>query len=119
MRALRYDGELRLDAAASAPVLKGDEALLKIRRAGICNTDLEPASSVTNLLPKSQKARQSGSGGAWLARSMWCAECVIFVWRTSLANAVTVEQWAFTIIPARLRNICRCQCVICILCRTL
>jgi threonine dehydrogenase-like Zn-dependent dehydrogenase len=41
MRALRYDGELRLDAAASAPVLKGDEALLKIRRAGICNTDLE------------------------------------------------------------------------------
>jgi threonine dehydrogenase-like Zn-dependent dehydrogenase len=41
MRALIYDGDLRLDEAASQPVPTGDEVLLKIRRAGICNTDLE------------------------------------------------------------------------------
>lgn len=41
MRALIYDGQLRLDPNAADPVLQGDQALLKIRRAGICNTDLE------------------------------------------------------------------------------
>lgn len=41
MRALVYDGQLRVDRAAPEPQLEGDQALLKIRRAGICNTDLE------------------------------------------------------------------------------
>ncbi len=41
MRALLYEDELRLDEAVSLPALQGDEARLKIRRAGICNTDLE------------------------------------------------------------------------------
>ena len=41
MRALVYDGQLRLDRAAADPTVEGDQALLKIRRAGVCNTDLE------------------------------------------------------------------------------
>ena len=41
MRALIYDGQLRLDAAQPIPQPQSDQALLKIRRAGICNTDLE------------------------------------------------------------------------------
>jgi threonine dehydrogenase-like Zn-dependent dehydrogenase len=41
MRALVYDGRLHLDAAVPLPRLSGDQALLRIRRAGICNTDLE------------------------------------------------------------------------------
>lgn len=41
MRALLYDGTLHLDAAVPAPELQPDQVLLKIRRAGICNTDLE------------------------------------------------------------------------------
>jgi threonine dehydrogenase-like Zn-dependent dehydrogenase len=41
MRALIYEERLRLDAAVPMPQLQDDQALLKIRRAGICNTDLE------------------------------------------------------------------------------
>ncbi|MAS34324.1 MAG: alcohol dehydrogenase [Anaerolineaceae bacterium] len=41
MRALRYDGDLRLEHEVTQPVPDADEALLKIRLAGICNTDLE------------------------------------------------------------------------------
>jgi threonine dehydrogenase-like Zn-dependent dehydrogenase len=41
MRALVYDGRLRLENSAPQPQLEGDQAMLKIRRAGICNTDLE------------------------------------------------------------------------------
>lgn len=41
MRALIYDGALRLDDSLPVPTPGPDEALLKIRRAGICNTDLE------------------------------------------------------------------------------
>jgi threonine dehydrogenase-like Zn-dependent dehydrogenase len=41
MRALLYDGTLHLDTAVAAPELQPDQVLLKIRRAGICNTDLE------------------------------------------------------------------------------
>jgi threonine dehydrogenase-like Zn-dependent dehydrogenase len=41
MRALVYDGQLRLDTSSPMPVQQGDQTLLKIRRAGICNTDLE------------------------------------------------------------------------------
>jgi threonine dehydrogenase-like Zn-dependent dehydrogenase len=41
MRALVYNGRLHLDAAVPLPVPHGDQTLLKIRRAGICNTDLE------------------------------------------------------------------------------
>lgn len=40
MRALVYDGQLHLEADLPVPVPQGDEALLKIRKAGICNTDL-------------------------------------------------------------------------------
>lgn len=41
MRALVYDGQLRLDREMPLPVASGEQALLKILRAGICNTDLE------------------------------------------------------------------------------
>lgn len=41
MRALIYDGQLRLDESVPIPQPQGNETLLKIRRAGICNTDLE------------------------------------------------------------------------------
>ena len=41
MQALIYDGQLRLDKHVPNPIPKGDQALLKIRKAGICNTDLE------------------------------------------------------------------------------
>lgn len=41
MRALIYDRELRLENAVPKPQPQGDQTLLKIRRAGICNTDLE------------------------------------------------------------------------------
>lgn len=41
MRALIYDGRLRLDRDVPVPTPGHDEALIKIRQAGICNTDLE------------------------------------------------------------------------------
>jgi threonine dehydrogenase-like Zn-dependent dehydrogenase len=41
MRALIYDGQLRLEESLLNAHPQGDQALLKIRRAGICNTDLE------------------------------------------------------------------------------
>jgi len=41
MRALVLEGQLRLDTQVPMPILQGDQALLKIRKAGICNTDLE------------------------------------------------------------------------------
>jgi threonine dehydrogenase-like Zn-dependent dehydrogenase len=41
MRALIFDGTLHLDSDVPIPLVQGDQALLKIRRAGICNTDLE------------------------------------------------------------------------------
>lgn len=41
MRALVFDGQLRLDTQRPIPVPNEKEALLKVRRAGICNTDLE------------------------------------------------------------------------------
>ena len=41
MRALVLEGQLRLDTKVPMPVLQSDQALLKIRKAGICNTDLE------------------------------------------------------------------------------
>lgn len=39
MRALTYDGILRLDENAPDPVLEESNVLLKMRRAGICSTD--------------------------------------------------------------------------------
>lgn len=48
MRALVLDGKLRLETAFPEPIPSGDEALLKIRRAGICNTDLELAAGYMN-----------------------------------------------------------------------
>jgi threonine dehydrogenase-like Zn-dependent dehydrogenase len=41
MRALVFDGTLHLDREMRLNQLQGDQALIKIRRAGICNTDLE------------------------------------------------------------------------------
>ncbi|MFN8563043.1 MAG: alcohol dehydrogenase catalytic domain-containing protein [Anaerolineae bacterium] len=41
MRALVLDGQLRLDMDAPMPQPQGDQALVKIRKAGICRTDLE------------------------------------------------------------------------------
>jgi len=41
MRALVFDGQLHLETSLPAPQLKDGDTLLKIRRAGICNTDLE------------------------------------------------------------------------------
>jgi threonine dehydrogenase-like Zn-dependent dehydrogenase len=41
MHALIYDGQLRLDESLPIPQPQGDQTLLKMRRAGICNTDLE------------------------------------------------------------------------------
>jgi threonine dehydrogenase-like Zn-dependent dehydrogenase len=41
MRALIYDGQLRLDDAVPLQPLNADQTRLKIRRVGICNTDLE------------------------------------------------------------------------------
>lgn len=41
MRALVFDGQLHLETALSVPQIRDGETLLKIRRAGICNTDLE------------------------------------------------------------------------------
>lgn len=41
MRGLVYDGTLHLDTDAPMPAPESGEALLKVRHAGICNTDLE------------------------------------------------------------------------------
>jgi 2-desacetyl-2-hydroxyethyl bacteriochlorophyllide A dehydrogenase len=41
MRALLYDGKLRLENNLPVPTPTDDQVLLKIRQAGICNTDLE------------------------------------------------------------------------------
>ncbi|MEP7287262.1 MAG: alcohol dehydrogenase catalytic domain-containing protein [Chloroflexota bacterium] len=41
MRALRYDTDLHLASAEPDPVLDREEALIKLRLAGICHTDLE------------------------------------------------------------------------------
>ncbi len=41
MRALVFDDHLHLDAAYPQPAPQADQALLKILRAGVCNTDLE------------------------------------------------------------------------------
>ena len=43
MHALVYDGELRLEPHHPEPTEAGDEALIAVRLAGICNTDLEIA----------------------------------------------------------------------------
>ncbi len=41
MRALVFDGQLHLETSLPSPQLQDGDTLLKIRRAGICNTDLE------------------------------------------------------------------------------
>lgn len=41
MRALIFDGQLKFEKGLDTPRTSGDEVLLKIQRAGICNTDLE------------------------------------------------------------------------------
>ncbi|MCS7001976.1 MAG: alcohol dehydrogenase catalytic domain-containing protein, partial [Dehalococcoidia bacterium] len=41
MRAVVFDGQLRLDDAYPAPQAEGDEVVIRVRLAGVCNTDLE------------------------------------------------------------------------------
>ena len=41
MRALVFDGNLRVEEQHQAPQIEPGEALIEVRRAGICNTDLE------------------------------------------------------------------------------
>lgn len=41
MRAVIFDGELRLERQQSMPVVPANEALVKVHMAGICNTDIE------------------------------------------------------------------------------
>ena len=41
MRALVSDNGLRLDVAVPTPIPQGDQAMLQLRRAGVCNTDIE------------------------------------------------------------------------------
>ncbi len=41
MRALVFDGALRVEEQHQAPKIEPGEALIEVRRAGICNTDLE------------------------------------------------------------------------------
>lgn len=48
MRALVFDGELRLEESLPAPQRQKDDVLLKIRQAGICNTDLELVAGMYN-----------------------------------------------------------------------
>lgn len=48
MRALIYDEHLHLDTAVPLPQTQGDEVLLRIRRAGICNTDLKLVEGMYN-----------------------------------------------------------------------
>lgn len=48
MRALIFDGQLHLDRAIPIPKAESDEVLLKIRLAGICNTDLELVNGMYN-----------------------------------------------------------------------
>lgn len=48
MRALVFDGQLRLETECPVPVPVDTEALLKVRRAGICNTDLELVAGMYN-----------------------------------------------------------------------
>lgn len=48
MRAVTLDGQLRVEQHAAMPQVTGDQALIKIRRAGICNTDLELVAGYMN-----------------------------------------------------------------------
>ena len=48
MRALIYERQLRIVDDAPAPLPRGDQVLLKIRKAGICNTDLELVAGYMN-----------------------------------------------------------------------
>jgi threonine dehydrogenase-like Zn-dependent dehydrogenase len=41
MRALVWDGQAAVVSDAPDPVISGDQALIRITQAGLCNTDLE------------------------------------------------------------------------------
>jgi threonine dehydrogenase-like Zn-dependent dehydrogenase len=78
MRALMYDGVLRLEQV-DTPTLQGDQALLKIRRAGICNTDLELVAGYKNFSGiLGHEFVGEVIDGAWV-RLMLPTERVIFV----------------------------------------
>lgn len=82
MRALILDGQPRLDTSAKMP--QGSENLLKIRRAGICNTDLELIAGMYNfsgILGHEFVAEVVEGDGSWLGKrvvgeiSVVCGEC--------------------------------------------
>ncbi len=84
MHALVYDGLLRLDDNSDSPVLANGEALLKIRRAGICNTDLELIGGMygfSGILGHEFVAEVAEGPDAWIGRrvvgeiNVTCGEC--------------------------------------------
>ena len=84
MLALAYDGTLRLDGGASQPAPTGDEVLLKIRRAGICNTDLELVGGMygfSGILGHEFVAEVADGPADWIGRrvvgeiNVVCGEC--------------------------------------------
>lgn len=71
MKAVIFDGRLRLDASSPRPKPQGDQALLKIRRAGICNTDLELVAGYMNfsgILGHEFVGEVVAGDDAWLGR---------------------------------------------------
>ncbi len=71
MRALVLDSQLHLDTAAAKPVPQGDQALLKIRKAGVCRTDLELVGGYMNfsgILGHEFVGEVVGGADAWVGR---------------------------------------------------
>lgn len=71
MRALVFDGQLRFEAQMASPELQGDQVLLKILRAGICNTDLELVAGYmgfNGILGHEFVARVVAGPDAWLGK---------------------------------------------------
>ncbi|MBZ0294472.1 MAG: alcohol dehydrogenase catalytic domain-containing protein [Anaerolineae bacterium] len=84
MRALIYDETLHLDRAHDEPTLQGDQVLLKITRAGICNTDLELVAGMygfTGVLGHEFVAEVAEGPKEWLGKrvvgeiNVACTEC--------------------------------------------
>lgn len=70
MRALLFDGALRL-ARVPVPAPASDEALLKVRKAGICNTDLEITrgyAGFRGILGHEFVAEVTAGAGDWVGR---------------------------------------------------
>lgn len=71
MRALLYDGKLQLETHLPVPTPTSDQVLLKIRQAGICNTDLELIAgymNFTGILGHEFVGEVVGGGETWLGK---------------------------------------------------